>query len=354
MMAVRFDPDDGVIVGTPIAIMDGLSYFSIADDGKLYQVMGAADGAAGPTWQLSWVTRTGQTTPVDADWTFARGTDQEAGWRLSPDGSMVALRQFTSSGYDIWVKRLETGPLSRLTFSDAHEKMPVWRPGQETVTFLSDRNGNFDVWSKAADGTGEAELIVDLAENLRTFRWSPDGEWLLLETEAGDILASRVGDDEEPVPLLATRFQERYPVVSPDGRWIAYSSDETGRLEVYVAPFPDVSSGRWQVSINSGARPEWERDGGGIVFDLAGVSTALMVAEVETDRGFVTGTPTVLIDAVGWGGGPRTERVYDLGVNDDRLLVAVSPGAGPAGEPTGPRTILVNNFFEVVKRLVPN
>ena len=146
MMAARFDPDRMELLGTPIAVMDGLSFWSLADDGKLFYSGGAGGGNAGPTLQLVWVTRTGQASAVDPAWTFSRGGDAATGLRLSPDGFRVALREFSQGGYDIWLKRLDAGPRSRLTFDEAHEKMPVWEPGGRNVTYLSDRNGNFDVW----------------------------------------------------------------------------------------------------------------------------------------------------------------------------------------------------------------
>ena len=179
---------------------------------------------------------------------------------------MVALREFSQGGFDSWLKRLDTGLRSRLTFDDAHEKMPVWEPGGGNVTYLSDRNGNFDVWSKAADGTGTPELVLDLEENIYGIRWSPDGEWLLLWTAEMDILGYRPGGDGEPTRLLAEPYDELDPAISPDGRWIAYASNETGTNEVYVRPFPDVSAGQWQVSSRAARYPRWANGGGALYF----------------------------------------------------------------------------------------
>ena len=257
MMAVRFDPGKMEMEGTSVAVMDDASFWALADDGKLFYTAGSGGGGSGPTLRLDWVTRSGQATPVDPDWTFQRGIDVNQGWTISPDGSTVAVREFTAEGYDIWVKQLDTGPRSRLTFDGAHERMPVWAPGGRDVTFLSDRGGNLDVWSKPADGTREPELLLDLDASLATVDWSPDGEWLLVRTSTGsldtserNILAWRPGVDSVPVPLFRSDYREIKPTVSPDGRWIAYASYETGRYEIYVRPFPDVSAGRWQVSID--------------------------------------------------------------------------------------------------------
>ena len=290
-----------------------------------------------------------------------RGTDVNQGWSISPDGSMVALREFTSEGYDIWVKRLDTGPRSRLTFGEAHERMPVWAPGGLDVTFLSDRGGNIDVWSKPADGTREAELLLDLDANLATVDWSPDGEWLLLrtstgstETSARNILAWRPGVDSVPAPLFAAEYRVISPAVSPDGRWIAYASDETGRYEIYVRPFPDVSAGRWLVSIDGGRNPQWAHSGREIFFQ--GRAQEMMVVEVETTTSeFVAGTPLVLFEAEQpWLFANLTGVFYDVAADDQRFLIASIVSVGGSDDDAPPNVVLVNNFVEILKQQVPN
>ena len=358
MMAARFDPRRMELLGTPIAVMDGLVFFSLADDGKLYYSAGVGAGAAsGPPRQLAWVTRTGQASAVDPEWTFFRGVDESQGWSLSPDGSRVALRESTQGAYDIWIKQLDAGPRSRLTFHDAMEKMPVWEPGGLNVTFLSNRNGNFDVWSKPADGTGEAELILDLDDSLFKIEWSPDGAWLLLQTVGGDILGYRPGEDGEPTPILREAYFEGEPAVSPDGRWIAYASDETGRLEVYVRPFPDVGAGRWQVSSQGGRLPGWAHGGRELYFIENRGGGAMWVVEVESAATFTHGTPAVLFESPGqWSGSAQTGNTYDIAPDDQRFLIATQgrvDGGGQDGD-AGPARVLVNNFFEELKRMVPN
>ena len=360
LMAARFDPRKVQILGTPIAVMDNVVAWSIADDGKFFRSAGGGFGRTA-TLQLVWVTRTGQATPVDPDWTFERGTDANQGWRISPDGSMVALREYTNDGYDIWVKRLDDGPRSRLTFGDADDKMPVWAPGGRDVTFLSDRNGNHDVWSKPADGTREAELLLDIDADLATIDWSPDGEWLLLRSSTGsrttserDVLGLRPGVDSVPTPLLAAEYREVGPDVSPDGRWIAYASDETGRYEIYVRPFPDVSAGRWQVSVDGGRSPKWAHSGREIFFQ--GPDLEMMGVEVEADSGFRTESPVVLFEGDDrWLNENLTGTFFDVSPDDQRFLVAavVQEGSEESGPPL-PRFILVHNFFEELRRLVPD
>jgi len=356
MMAARFDPERMELLGAPVPVMTGLTFWSISDDGKLFYSGGMSGGAAaGPTEQLAWLTRSGQVTAVDPQWTFFRGQNNEQGWSLSPDGSMVALREFsTQGGVDIWIKRLDTGPRSRLTFDAADDKMPVWEPGTQNVTFLSNRNGNFDVWSKPADGTGEAELILDLEENLYRIDWSPDGTWLLLTTASGDVLGLRRGVDGSPVPLLTGSFSEIEPAVSPDGRWLAYASNETGSYEVYVQPFPE-GPGRWQVSSRGGRFPRWAHDGRELFFQEDRPVGPMWVVDVESASSFTFGTARVLIQSPRWSGSATTSNPYVVAPDDERFLIAVlgTVEENPDGGDSAPATVLVNNFFEELKRVVP-
>jgi len=362
MMAAAFDPDRVEMLGAPAAIMDGLIAWSFADDGKLFYSQGTTAGGSGPKLQLTWVTREGRATPVDPGWTFWQGPDVNQGWSISPDGSRVALREFTEEGYDIWVKRLDTGPRSRLTYGEAHERMPQWSSDGEDVVFLSDRGGGLDVWTRRADGTGAPVQLVDPEPMIATVEWDPAGEWLLLRTSTGnqtaserDVLAFRPSVDSVPTPLLATEYREIDPVVSPDGRWLAYASDETGRYEIYVRPFPDASAGRWQVSIEGGRNPQWSSDGSELF--LIGPEDQMMVAGVSTDDGFSAAPPEVLFEAdPGWMTQNLSGLMYDLAPDDQRFLVAARVTGiegGEAGAAPLPRFVLVNNFFEILRERVP-
>jgi len=275
------------------------------------------------------------------------------GLSLSPDGSRVAVREFTQGGYDIWLKRLDTGVRSRLTFDEAHEKMPVWEPGGRNVTYLSDRNGNFDVWSRAADGTGQPELILDLDEDLLKIDWSPDGEWLLLWTVQDDILGYRPNEDGEPVPLLAEAYDEFDPAVSPDGRWIAYVSNETGINQAYVRPFPDVSGGKWQVSAFDARYPRWAHGGRELYYQDSGAAPSMWMVEYEATEVFEFGAPILLFESPGWTGSAPFAEAYDIERGDERFIISVNAESVFGDGPAGPRFVLVNNFFEVLNHLVP-
>ena len=358
MMGARFDPTSMELLGPPIAVMDGVGAWALSNDGKLFYSTGGSSGGSGPTLQLVWVNRSGEATPVDPSWTFSRGTDSNQRWSVSPDGAMVALREYTAEGYDIWVKQLPTGPRSRLTFGGADEKMPVWAPGGRDVTFLSNRNGNHDVWRRPADGTRDAELVADIEEDIATVDWSSDGTSLLLRTSAGttttaqrNILSLRPGTDTVPTAIFGSAYRELNPAVSPDGRWIAYASDETGRYEIYVRPFPDVSAGRWQVSINGGRAPRWAHSGREIFFQSP--TNQMMASRVASGATFSAAAPSVLFEASPqWEIGNLNGVYFDVHPDDQRFLIASRSVVG-SEEDEEPAVVLVNNFFEELRTRVP-
>jgi Tol biopolymer transport system component len=266
---------------------------------------------------------------------------------------MVALREYSEGGYDIFLKRLDAGNRTRLTFDAAHEKMPVWEPGGVNVTYLSNRNGNFDVWSKAANGAGPAELLLDLDVDIYNIDWSPDGEWLLLWTAEDDILGYRPGQDSEPIPLLAEAYDELDPTVSPDGRWIAYVANQTGANQVYVRPFPNVSDGLWQVSNQTARYPRWAHNGRELFFQDDPAQPSMRMVEYEATDVFRFEAPVLLFDSPGWSGSQPFGEPFDVEPGDERFIIAVNAGSVGGDAESGPRFVLVNNFMEELKRLVP-
>jgi len=166
---------------------------------------------------------------------------------------------------DVWIKQLDRGPLSRLTFEGRYNGAPAWSPDGRSVTFVSFRAGNGDLWTRAADGSGADSLLLDLDRSIYYAEWSRDGTWLLVSVEGApgsdDVLALRPGSDTAPRPILAEPFDEFDPALSPDGRWLAYVSDESGRAEVYLRPFPTTEGGKWQLSTAGGTEPLWDRSG---------------------------------------------------------------------------------------------
>ncbi len=266
--------------------------------------------------QLVWVNIGGiPATPVDPDWWFDRGAHPGGGgFGLSPDGTRIAVRHFSAEyGYDIWVKDLVDGAFLRITFDEFEDMSPTWAD-DETITFISDRVGSGrvgvgarDVWSTSADGTGEAVLVFDHVITLNEGLWAPDGETLLIREAGGsdpetgmayeggrDILAVRPGVDRVAEELLAEReYDESSAAISRDGRWIAYVSTETGILEVFVRPFPDVDADKVPVSSGGGIMPLWAHNGRELFFVEPGADAStpgtMMAAQFETTPDFRIG-----------------------------------------------------------------
>ncbi len=177
--------------------------------------------------------------------------------------------------------------------------------------------------------------------------YSPDGEWLVyrVNAESPDLYALRIGVDSVPVPLVATEFLETAPRVSPDGRWLAYVSNESGQREVYVRPFPNTNDGKWQVSTDGGSEPVWAHSGREL-FYRGGQS--LISVEVLPGATFVTGERRVLFSTQGFRGSRNHQR-YDVTPDDQRFVMIRNPGSQEAVE-----LIVVENFFEELKAKVGN
>ncbi|MGH7599889.1 MAG: hypothetical protein ACREOI_26335, partial [bacterium] len=193
--------------------------------------------------------------------------DDYRGVRFSPDGQRVAADIFDSQTQqnDIWLYELRRGIRTRLTFNLATDRFPIWSPDGNSIVFHSDRKGVFDLYQKASSGAGSEEIFFESKENKQPFDWSWDGRFIAYTTTGdpktrGDVWVLPLFGDRKPIPFLQTEFDEGYPYFSPDGRWIAYVSDESKQPEVYVRPFPGPG-GTWQISTAGGTRPGWRRDG---------------------------------------------------------------------------------------------
>ncbi len=244
--------------------------FRVSKDGTLLTVASGFDPRLGDH-DLVWVDRTGRVTPVDTSWKFrptVTGTNH--GLAISPDGARVAIGVNTEAGDHIWVKdvRRPGTPASRITFESINFR-PRWSSDGRLVTFV--RQGpNAGFFARRADGAGTDSslvrgLFVEAAmgpSGWRIFR----GGGSTVGPGGRDILALAASDSGAPRALLATRWDEHAFAISPDGRWLMYTSDESGRSEIYVRPFPDVNGGRWQVSASGGFAPLWAKDGREIYF----------------------------------------------------------------------------------------
>ena len=217
---------------------------------------------------------------------------------------------------------------------------------------MSNRAGQRDLWSRRADGSGAAELVLDRELLINDGFYSVDGTWLVFRegtTTGGtaDIFAIRPGMDSVAVPLVATEFIEHSPRLSPNDRWLAYVSNESARDEVYVRRFPDATSPRWQVSTDGGVDPVWAHSGQELFYRNG--ANELVAVQVTGDPTFAADQQDVLFsmdDYLPSDGHP----LYDVTADDQRfVMLRISDEETAASE-----LILVENFFEELKRLVPN
>jgi hypothetical protein len=357
LMAQPIDPATAVFTGPAVQVAEGLAMqrglgfanYAVSESETLIYEVGGTD-AVGGLVELVWVTRSGDATLIDPGWQFYRPASHIA-LRLSPDGEQVALTRLADGIVDIWIKQLPDGPFGRLTLDDNIQTYPDWSTDGQFVTYVeAPAGGNYDVWRRRADGTGEPMLLLDDECDLFQARGSTDGEWMvfrvgLLSGPSGerDIVGFRPGVDSEVMALIATaEFEEQDPALSPDGLWLAYTSDLTGQREVYVSPFPNVDSSRVRVSINGGFGPLWAHSGNELFFVDA--DRILVAAEVETASGFrvvdreplfAFGSEYVVIEGTDF---------YDIALDDQQFLMVRVADAALAGE--GLRFILVQNFFE--------
>jgi Tol biopolymer transport system component len=226
--------------------------------------------------------------------------------------------------------------------------MPAWTPDGKSVTFSStSATGATDLWTQRADGAAPAVMQLHEKSKLYNARWSPDTKWLIFQTDvqspgSGDILAIRPGIDTAPVPVVATRFSEISPALSPNGRWLAYVSNETGEDEIYVVPFPNTGTGKWAISAGGGTEPVWSHRGSELFYRDA--SGNLVAVEVNTSPTFSLGRATVLFPAARFTS-LRFNPQYAVAPDDRRFLMI-----RPLETSTPDKLIVVENWFEELKK----
>jgi len=284
LMAQAFDPADLEFTGDAVPLSEdvlvvsgaSLATFSASDTGILSYITGQADMQS----ELEWRDREGKIDGTLGDPSSYRSLV------VSPDDQMAAVlvTDMAIGTDDIWIFDLERNLRSRFTFDPALDVYPVWSPDSRSLYFASNRGGKQGLFRKDIAGAGNVELILEHDRNLWPSSVSPDGTWLLFsvpgEGTGQDISVVSLEDTTEIEPFRHTEFQEAAAVFSPDGRWVAYHSDESEEFEVYVTPFPGPGR-RWQVSTASGAYPEWSADGGQIVFTR--MNGVLVSARVRAD-----------------------------------------------------------------------
>jgi len=341
VLAASFDLGSLTVKGPGVPVLDGLARFgafAVARDGTVLYQEGQASRPGRPVW----VSRDGRQTVIDSAWTSEVGS-----LALSPDGRRLAVSVRAREGKetDIWIKELDRGPLSRLTFGDQPTDRPSWSPDGRSVLYIGGDNMQGQVWQKRADGTGQAQLLGNVGKNVWSEAlFSHDGRWLVLRSvNAGstrDIYALRTDGDTVLKALAAGPSDEYGPVLSPGDRWLAYVSQESGRAEVYVRPFPNAANAKYQVSVNGGSEPVWAHSGREIFFIDA--TNQLVAAELSDAAGFSVTRLRPLFD-VGPYGRDLIHNMYAVSP-DDRRFVMLQIGALGSGD-----IVLLENWFEVLK-----
>lgn len=315
----------------------GKTSFSVSQNGILTYQMGVSSSGV----KLLWYDRTGKQTGVISQPSLYNDL------RFSPDGKRIAISQFDSKSRntDVWLYEIGRTVWTRFTFDATSERWPIWSPDGNTIVFSSDRKHR-DLFQRASSGAGGEELLLESNLPKEPSDWSRDGKFIAYHVDdpktRNDIWVLPMKGERRPIPFLQTEFREVRASFSPDGRWISYQSDESGRFEIYIRPFPGPG-GKWQVSTNGGSRPRWRRDGKELFFLDA--DNKIMSAEINLGATTVdVGAVRALFQITPFGGAGRD--IYDVTGDGQRFLVA-TPGSE---EISSPVTLVVNWTAEVKKK----
>ena len=343
--AVPFDPRTRRLGGEPVLVLPsvavdeltGAAFFDVSEDGALFYV--AAESELSRPATLLGVDRNGVATPIGAP----SPSLQVPRW--SPDGRFVLTTVQSNDATDVWSLQVGRGNLTRLTF-DGRSAAAVWTPDGRRVAYNSSREGRQAIYWKAADGSGEADVLTDGAGPLFPTSFSPDGETLAfteLNADTGFDIWLLSLEGRESTPFLASQYSEAGAQFSPDGRLVAYTSDESGRDEVYVRAFAG-STRRWQISTESGSEPMWSRDGTELFYR---VGTKLMVVPVTSSPSFTPGSPRELFDVPVDEAGSLYAN-YDIRPDGRQFVMIRSENGSAAG-----RIHVVLHWLDELARRVP-
>jgi Tol biopolymer transport system component len=351
LMAAPFDPARLVLTGTPVTVpIDGLgagdiaAVFDVSNSGSLLFMAAraaagrraggevemataasvAGDGSDATGSGLVWIDRQGTNTRV----ALRRGDLSDP--RLSPDGTHVAAEAPSGGGDpdDVWAIDLRRGGVSRLSFGDGEDETAVWSPDSAWIAWASSRAGaRRALYRRRSDGSGhEEKLWVSDGQHFHAQAWTPDGTGILVSVDdpktGWDVMLVTLGPTPVVKPLLTGPFNEMAPRISPDGRWIVYASDESGREEIYAQAFPGLGR-RVQISVDGGTEPIWHPRGGEIVFRAASARQFMSVS-VEAADSLVLSAPRPIASDDGVERASTDHTSFDV-APDGRLLAVEEP-----------------------------
>ena len=357
LFAVRFDLERLEINGNPVPIVGGVmrstgvtpanltdaANVGVSQNGSLVYILG--DARAIRAFPLIWVDRQGREEPSNAP------PRNYLDMRLSPEAQRIAVA-IPAAFNDVWTFDFARGGLTRQTFEADEDETPVWSPDGRWIAYSSIRGNRRIVFRRRADGSGPEEALwsARLPAHSHVQDWTGDGTSLIVavsEADTGqslDLMLLPVDGARALKPLVQSRFNEQGARVSPDRRWVAYSSDESGRDEVYVRPFPALD-GKWQISTGGGYGPVWSRRGDELFYRG---EASVMAVHISTTPSFSASPPQKLFED--HFGGAANHPSYDVSPDGRRFLMV---GSGSIQASTGPQIVVVMNWSEELKRLVP-
>jgi serine/threonine-protein kinase len=353
LFGVGFDPERLEVRGEPTPLLEdvaanaasGGGQFDFSTTGTFVYVSGKSSAQV---WQVEWLDSFGKMRPLFA----APGTYGVP--RLSPDGRMLA---FVGDGPDVYIRDLERDTTSRLTVT-SHSQVPVWAPDGKHLVFQSVSNGSSFFWVRS-DGAGEPQRLLESPNNAAPWSFSPDGRRLAYFESSPDTgynlwtLPLDLTDPDHPKPgqpelFLRTPANENVPKFSPDGRWIAYRSDESGSYEIYVRPFPAGSGGKSQISAGGGLYALWSKNGRELFYETADNRIMVVDYKVEGDS-FLPSKPRLWSEKQIFYTGTSN---LDLAPDGKQFVVFAIPEAA-GGEKSSVHVTMLLNFFDEVRRRIP-
>jgi dipeptidyl aminopeptidase/acylaminoacyl peptidase len=347
LMAQRLDLGRRELTGDPVTLADPVAFDATVYAGAVsvsaaglvaYRTSGANRR------QLRWFDRMGKTMGVLG----APDENNLSVPKVSPDGRRVAVFRAVQGNTDIWL--LDGARTNRFTFDAAVDNFPIWSPDGTRIVFDSNRKGTRNLYIKSASGAGNEELLLESTQDKNPTDWSVDGRFTLYHSNDpqtnADLWVLPLGGDRKPWLFLKTKFSERQGQFSPDGRYVAYMSNESGPMEVYIRPFAELAAGggaatgggQWQVSTAGGIFPRWRPDGKELYY-LAPDGKLMAVSITARGATLEPGAPEALFATRIYGGGIDSNqgRQYDV-TRDGRFLInTVLDDAA-----TSPITLLLN------------
>jgi Tol biopolymer transport system component len=362
LVAAPFDPQRLTTTGAAVPVVEGVlqspvtgaAQYSFSTMGSLVYIQG---GTQSSLRKLVWVGRNGAELPLAAP------AHAYLNARLSPDGRRVAVG-ITEQEAQLWLYDLSRETLTRLTFEGNVNGYPAWTPDGKRIAFSSNKEGPTNIFWILADGSGGLERLTTSEYNNTPNSWSPDGQLLAFHennpttqrdilvlplgdpsTSSGQVPSAGSGQVRKTQPFLRTRFDEGAARFSPDGHWLAYISDESGRYEIYVQPYPGPG-GKWQISTEGGTEPMWNRNGRELFYRSG---DKMMAVDIATQPSFTVGKPRMLFEGQ-YVPAPGAPPNHDVSPDGQRFLM-LKPSESGETAPTQINVVL--NWFEELKRKVP-